>query len=360
MKKIKVVFFIGSLRMGGAENVAVKLCDIFVEHLGWDLILLTGDNLTNDFYKGEFAKRVSLNFDYETKSKFKEQVSRIFKLRYFVTEYKPDLIIASSTDSSLRAIISTLFIGVPLIICEHSNYHLLKSKPKKILRNILYPLANKIFLLTDRDLSNYPERIRKKSVVMINPLGLSPKPIKRIFSKKLLAVGRLCWEKGFDRAIEIMLKLDDSYSLTIVGDGDLKAYLISLSEELGVSDKVFFAGSTKNIQLFYEQADMLLVCSRCEGLPMVIPEANAYGVPVISYDCETGPRELIEDGNNGFLVKEGDTSEMVRKIKLLANDMSLYEEMSEKSYQKALCYTPKNIATLWKNEVIKLLKVESP
>ncbi len=348
---MKVIFFIGSLRVGGAERVAMRLCDAFTEKLKWDVTLLTGDKISTDFYICEHAKRASLSFDYARSCSVLEQFKRVLRFRAFVTYNQPDLIILSSTDSALRGLFSLIGLDVKTIVCEHNHYYHVKSKLKKVLRNMLYPLANKVFLLTERDIKNYPKSIQIRSVVMVNPLGVEPIMNNRQFNYKLLAVGRLIWNKGYDRLLEIFSRLDAKYTLTIVGDGDLNLDLKTLSNTLGVADRVSFVGTTTNVSEYYNTACLLLVTSRCEGLPLVIPEANSFGLPVVSYDCDTGPRELIRNGENGYLIKEGHSAEFIQSIRDLANDSVSYQHMSDASRKEAEKYSINNIVNLWRNQV---------
>ncbi len=347
---MKILFFIGSLRSGGAERVAVTLVEAFTKELKWEVILVTGDHIHNDFYHSDAVTRKSLEFNYQKNRNPIEQFRRIIRTRNYINEEDADILVFSSISFALRGLISSIGLGIPTIVCEHNNYFGLKSRLKRQLRNLLYPLASRIFLLTNRDLSNYANRVRRRCVVVPNPLGLSGKWVKHSFKYQLLAVGRLTEQKAFHRLLDVLYLLPDIYTLTVLGEGELKSTLAKKAEELGIASRVTFVGATKDIGPYYEQANILVMTSIYEGLPLVILEANAYALPVISYDCDTGPREMIVDGVNGYLIAEGDSDAMVDKITKLSNDEHLYKRMCDDAFKYSKRYSIGKILNYWKKQ----------
>lgn len=354
---MKVLFFIGSLRMGGAENVASQLSRGFEEILDWQVTIVTGDAKDTDFYPVSCSKRVSLNFDYSRSLSLFEQLRRLYKLRKLVKAQVPDYVVMFSTDSCIRGLVALIGLNQFTIACEHSNYNFVKSPLKRLVRNITYSLSSKVFLLTERDIENYPRFLRNKFSVMHNPLGIVGEMNNKDFNYKLLAVGRLSIHKGYDRLLKNFSELSTRYTLSIVGDGELMAELVSLAKQLKIQDRVCFVGATKNVKKYYKAASLLLLTSRREGLPVVIAEANAFGLPVISYDCETGPRELIIDGENGFVVDNDDSIAFNAAIDRIAIDPMLYKYMSCRAYYLAERFSIDKICRQWRDELqaIKVL-----
>ena len=122
----------------------------------------------------------------------------------------------------------------------------------------------------------------------------------------LLAVGKLNPQKGFDMLLNIVSKLDDSYHLTILGEGKDKQELESQIATLGLEDRVSMVGFCDNPYTYMGKADLFVLSSRFEGLPNVVLEANSCGLPVVAFDSAGGTGEIINDGENGFLVEAFD------------------------------------------------------
>ena len=355
---MNILILSGSLNSGGAERVSIKLCEGFVKYNISDTYLCTGTKIDSDFYHTSNLKRVSLDFDYLNRG-LCEQVKRIVKIRNVIKEKKIDVVLLISTDMAMRGIFSLFDMRVKTIACEHNNYYAVHSKFKRAFRNFLYLFCDKLVLLTKRDVANYPWYLKKKTIVMRNPLGLenphsliSKKQPTRI--KKLLAVGRLMHQKGYDRMLQIMSSLGDDYKLTIVGVGPLSSSLNELCCKMSLRDRVKFAGEVENVHDFYHEHDVLIMTSYYEGLPMVIGEANAFGLPVVCFNCPTGPQELIKHGYNGFLVRDGDCDAFVVHLNKLFTSNGKYEEMSYNAVESSKSMNLENISRQWLNIINNL------
>ncbi|WP_105175019.1 glycosyltransferase family 4 protein [Pseudoalteromonas sp. T1lg122] len=349
-----VLFVIGSLQSGGAERVAARLCSYW-SNSGYEITLATGVSKDSDFYDlDRKVERKSLGFNYNVSgliNKLSEQFTRFFKIESMLKSGNYDVVILSATDISIRFMLNLLISSKKVIICEHNNYYAVKSKFKKFARNILFKRADFLFLLTERDKETYLNKgfNADKLHVMKNPLGLPlPTYMEKEPTKKLLAVGRLTKQKSFSRLLRIVSTLDDSFNLTIVGDGEEKEELVSLCDELDLNNKVTFLGNQKDMDKVYRNHDVLLMTSIYEGLPMVIGEANAYGLPVIAFDCPTGPRELIEHNFNGYLIDDGDSEGFSRSIECLFKTPELYKTMSENAHFHAKKQSIEEVAESWK------------
>ncbi|MDH1625470.1 glycosyltransferase family 4 protein [Shewanella xiamenensis] len=354
----KIIFVIGSLQAGGAERVASRLCSYWAESEFFTVKLVTGDSKNNDFYHlSPLVFRESLNFNYNNISIFNkilEQFYRYFKIRKFLRESECDTIILSTTEISIRFLFNLLFTKSKIIVCEHNNYFALKSGFKRFFRFLMYKRADKVFLLTERDKVVYiSKRFSKQKIfVMRNPLGVENSIYKKKFINfKLLAIGRLTEQKAFHRLLEIFASLDSKYTLTILGEGPKKEALQALANEFAIADRVTFAGNSSNISDFYNEHDVLLMTSIYEGLPMVINEANAFGLPVIAYDCPTGPSEMIRNNVNGFLIPDGDKDAYVNMINHLLYDSDLYSKLSQESFIVSKKSSISVIADEWKKHL---------
>lgn len=166
---------------------------------------------------------------------------------------------------------------------------------------------DRFVVLTEADKDNWP-RVRNSAVIR-NPICFHPSAGNTLDNKTVLAVGRLTYQKGFDRLLEAWGKAVDcvkGWTLVFAGDGELRASLEAQARRLGVSGSVRFAGNVQDIASYYADASIVALTSHYEGLPMVLLESQAFGVPAVSFDCPCGPSEVIRDGENGRFVPEGD------------------------------------------------------
>ena len=150
-------------------------------------------------------------------------------------------------------------------------------------------------------------------------------------SKHVIAVGRLNYQKGFERLIQAWSSVDRSHpdwQLDIYGDGEDRKMLLNLVSDLNLEGKVLLHPSTPDIMNCYRESSFLVMSSRYEGLPMVLIEAQANGLPVISFDCKCGPKDIIANEKNGLLVKEGDVKALSKAIIRIIENRTLRQNMS--------------------------------
>jgi glycosyltransferase involved in cell wall biosynthesis len=162
------------------------------------------------------------------------------------------------------------------------------------------------------------------------PPIVEPDTIGAASRNRLLAVGRLVHQKGFDILIDVFAELAPRFpewELVIIGQGPDRAALRTSIEAHSLGARVFLAGDIGNIGDWYESADLFVLSSRFEGFPNALAEAMSYGLPVVSFDCETGPRDLVEDHVSGFLVAVGDRRALRDALAQLMGDESLRSRM---------------------------------
>lgn len=177
--------------------------------------------------------------------------------------------------------------------------------------------------------------------------------------KKVIAVGRYCYQKALDRLIDawsIVCQSVSDWKLYLVGDGEDRVSLQQQIERLGLSDKVILGRAETDMPSVYTDASILALSSRYEGLPMVLLEAQAAGLPIVSFECKCGPRDVLTDGGDGFLVKEGDVETLAARIRELIIDEDLRRRMGAEAYKNSERFSEEKVMTQWVelfNEVIK-------
>lgn len=165
-------------------------------------------------------------------------------------------------------------------------------------------------------------------------------------SQTVLAVGRYSHQKGFDLLLNAWKKMDTSgWTLRIAGSGD----------PLGDLPANVITGPSTDIVDEYRSAAFLVMSSRYEGLPMVLLEAQAAGLPVVSFACKCGPRDVITDGVDGFLVPEGDIDGLAAGMKRLMDDEHLRRRMGAAAFRNSARYDKERIMSLWDNLFRELL-----
>lgn len=368
MIKKKLIFYIPSFENGGAERVASVLLNYWIENnIFLPLVINTIPEEFDFFEIDSSISRTFLEYDYTKKgtlANITERLKRSLLLRKTLRERSEDLVISFLTTPSLLLLVSSIGLKKKVICCEHSNYYLYGNKYSRAVRNLLYFfLADQITLLTARDIDNYPTYLRKKITVVPNPLGIDgsnynctlDSSINKRNVTNLLFVGRLVEVKGIKRLCEILKEIkDDPWHLTICGDGPLRSYLENFLFKNRLSNKVRLTGSVKNIEKYYCNADLLVMTSLQEGLPMVIAEAMSFNIPVIAFDCPTGPREFISHNINGLLIEDNNYESYVNQLRFLLHNRNELKRLAYNTQKSIDSYRVSNINKTWKDLINKV------
>lgn len=178
---------------------------------------------------------------------------------------------------------------------------------------------------------------------------------------RVIAVGRLDYQKGFDRLIDVWKTVSDSgvaagWRLDIFGQGEWKERLQDMIEGYGLADSVSVNPPVKDIGKEYARSSVLVMTSHYEGLPMVMLEAMSAGIPVVSFDCKCGPKDLIRDGENGFLIKDGDITAMADALAGIISDSDLRRRMSACARDVSEEYSQERIMDAWVHLFMSLVR----
>jgi glycosyltransferase involved in cell wall biosynthesis len=180
---------------------------------------------------------------------------------------------------------------------------------------------------------------------------LEPRRWIRSDRKLLLAVGRLSEEKGFDRLLKAFSELaptNPEWDLVILGEGALRSELEISVRALGLAARVYLPGRAGNVGDWYASADLYVMSSRFEGFPNTLGEAMAHGCAAVSFDCDTGPRDIIRHNEDGILVPPvDDVQGLAAALENLMQDDELRRRMAEKATEVRQRYSFKNILEMW-------------
>ena len=207
---------------------------------------------------------------------------------------------------------------------------------------------DRMVVLTESARTDWPE-LHNLSLIP-DPLPFRVEAMSNNMSKRILSIGRYAYEKGNDLLLHAWAQVEKKYSdwsLDIYGMGEQTPYY-TLMDELGIDkNRCHLYGSLKNVKEEYLRSSFFVLPSRFEGFGLVIIEAMSCGLPVISFDCEDGPRNIISDGVNGFLISPFDTEEFANKIIQLIQDEDLRHHMANNAHQVSCRYDLTIIAAQW-------------
>lgn len=183
-----------------------------------------------------------------------------------------------------------------------------------------------------------------------HPPFLDPKDFLAPGQKMLLGIGRLTEQKGFDLLIEAFARISAKFPhwvLVILGEGPLYSNLVNQVKLYGLQDKVFMPGVAGNIGDWYRAADIYVMSSRFEGFGNTLAEALAYGVPAISFDCPTGPSDIIRHGIDGLLVPNGNVNSLADALSQLMGDEGMRLRFAQNAIEARERFSIGKVASLW-------------
>jgi GalNAc-alpha-(1->4)-GalNAc-alpha-(1->3)-diNAcBac-PP-undecaprenol alpha-1,4-N-acetyl-D-galactosaminyltransferase len=317
---MRVTFIISSICSGGAERVVATMANFWAKK-GWTITLLTLDDGEHQpFYELDPAiTHRPLAVAGTSKNIWQRVVNnvrRMFALRAAIRKSAPRIVISAMTETNVLTLLATMGLRVPVFVQEHTDPHEHRlAKPWELLRGLTYPRATNVVVLGQRSLAYFSPAIQQRARVIPNPIFVSVNTKvehgqgRRGNGRTVMAMGRLSPQKGFDSLIRAFAKIaarHPEWSLKVWGEGPMRAELELLARELGIESRVKLPGRTSDPFEKLREADLFVLSSHYEGFPMALCEAMACGVPVISFDCPSGPGEIIRDGVDGFLAPAGD------------------------------------------------------
>ncbi len=352
---MKIVFVNSSLQSGGTERAlsgyANYLCNFN------DITIIKLDSEPSFYKLDDRIKLINLGLIAKSSS-FIEAVfnnlKRIYILKKIFYKLSPDIVFSFQTQTNILSIIAAKISGLKIMAFEQINHLYEKSMAFIVLRRILYPMLDKLFVLTRFDQDYYGGFVKK--VVKIPNAVFVKFPEKNEFEKKekiILAVGRFHEDKQFDVLIKIFSRIDrQGYKLLIAGDGPIKDRCKKLVDELILSDSVFILEKTSEIEKLYSRARIFCLTSLMEGFPNVLIEAMSFGCVPVAFDCLTGPSDIITDSFDGFLIKDFNENKFAEKLSYLINNEDILRKMSEKSFDSAKRFYPEKILKYLESELV--------
>lgn len=374
-RPLKIVYCTPALYMaGGVERVLTLKANYFAEHFGYDItIILTEGKDKPLFYP--LSKRIKIvnldvNFEELWTCSFVKKVfvylskQRIFKQRLTaeLMRIRPDI-----TVSLLRREVN--FINdikdgskkIGELHVNRANYRNFEEGDANFIKNLFAKFwmrslvshlkqLDKFIVLTEEDKASWTELSNVE--VIPDPLAFDIAEVSPMKAKRVIAVGRYVYQKGFDLLLQAWAKIEKHFpdwELAIYGMGDRSPYE-NLARQLGVDmNRCHLNGSTQNIKKEYLESSLFVFSSRFEGFGMVLIEAMACGLPVVSFDCPCGPKDIVSHDEDGLLVPSGDIDKLANAMSQLMDSYELRHQMAKNAICNVRRFQIDEIADRWQS-----------
>lgn len=374
-ERYKIVFCTPAIySAGGVERVVSYKACYFAEQLGYDVTIIVTEGKGRDCYfplsdkvkvinfelgfeelwRASFIKKVYL---YLTKQR---QYKRLLKAE--LMRIRPDF-----TISMLRREINFLTSihdgskKIGELHVNRANYRNFEANDSNGLKRLFAKFwmrslvkklkrLDQLVVLTDKSKASWPELSNVSVIPDPIPMPI-PLAISDLHAKRVVTIGRYAYQKGYDLLLQAWAEVEKQYpdwTLDIYGQGDQTIYR-ELMGDLGIdANRCHLNGPVEDVVKTYQDSAIFVLSSRFEGFGLVLVEAMACGLPVVSFDCPAGPDEIITDGVDGLLVPSGDVQALAEKLMALMADEDLRQRLGKRARQTAQRYDMTVIANLWR------------
>lgn len=356
-----IVIVTKNLLPGGAERVIAQLLTEWYDNgIECSLILLNKGNI---FYKIPSNIHV-YEIGVLSKNKLLDKPKKYQKVRKIIKNISPDVVLSMPEEIGIYVIGALLGTKIPVVVSERNNPWVMPNKKTtRILRKLLYPHADGIVFQTNQAASFFSKKIQNKGIVLPNPLDSSriPEPFTGERDKVIVGAGRFEPQKNFSLLIASFKEFyqqHQDYKLVIYGDGRMRK---QLEEEIENTElpmgTITLPGRVTDLPKKINSAAVFVLTSDYEGLPNVLIEAMAMGVPCVSTDCPPGgPAQLIKHKENGFLYPVGNKDELVNYLNLLTDGHDISNRFSIESRKLKESLDANIICKEWAEYLAKRIK----
>lgn len=367
---MKIVIVGNNFNMGGIQRVSKVIGEKIAEahNVYFYSVYNTNNyyNIENNFIDASFPLTVEFFLRLYSKSlRTIESVIRkgefsqarykkafLNKLIHFIENNNIDIVILTSP-----VLITSIFYlkrntKAKYIAWLHNNYDTYINKYTKGYNQEFYKglkSADKVVCLTKYDYTKY-SLLNDKTTYIYNPLTIDNKRTSELTNKKICFTGRIEFEhKGIDRLLKVAKYLPSDWKIELAGTGkkDQVAKLKKIIKDERLEQKIIFKGPLKEELInHYLESSIYLMTSRWEGMPLVLAEAMSFGLPIVAFE-QTGSSEVLDGGNFGVLIENGNIEEMVKQLKKLVNSFDLRKEYQKLSLQRVQDFDMKKIIGKW-------------
>ncbi|MCK0131207.1 glycosyltransferase family 4 protein [Flavobacteriaceae bacterium F08102] len=347
-KLVKIVLVTPLLDHGGGQRFVTELANHWAKQ-GHDVTIVLLRSGASFYPLRPEVKVIALGYTHEpNQSKWKTVKSGIetfFKLRRVIRSIRPRFVLSILSSTNILTLAATRFTNTKVYVNDIMSPYRNRSTWEKRCRKLLYRKADGVIALTGIAKSIIQKETKNPHVVAI------PNPVKKIVldqniakEKMILNVGRLDSAKGQHFLIDAFYQLNrPDYRLVILGEGDKRKSLEKQIKSYKLEDTVLLPGAVIDIDPWLAKAEIFAFPSVTESWGLALTEAMAAGLPCVSFDCEVGPREMINDGKNGFLIPVGDVGGLRQKLAILIGDPKLRRRLGNQAKIDAEMYNIEHI-----------------
>lgn len=337
-KKKNITFIIASLEgFGGTNRVATLLANGLSSY--HDITILSRYSIKNTYPLNSEVKDIKFTGN---------NLFFVWQCKKYINDKNPDVVVIHTMSKLTPAILGVRIKTEVIWSLEHISFDF-HNQIFKYLRRKLYKKLDKVVTLTHEDAKNYTFIADKVSVIA----NSNPLPIRQSFdnlnSKIVVSIGRLTTQKGYDlliKAWSLVNKKHPDWSLYIYGEGEDKTKLEGLITRSNLQN-ITLKGITNNVKSIYDAAAFYVMSSRFEGFGMVLIEAQSRGLPIVSFDCPSGPAEIVHHGIDGILVENGNVSALTNAMIDMIESPHLRKEMAVEALQSAQTYHIDKVVEEW-------------
>tara|TARA_R110000868_G_scaffold411734_2_gene708268 strand:- start:3372 stop:4496 length:1125 start_codon:yes stop_codon:yes gene_type:complete len=357
---------------GGAEKILTQKLNYWADVYNYDVLLITSEQNNNPicYPLSKKVKHIDLNIGYNNGSyfNFKNIIKfpkHFVKLRKEIKKFNPNAIFLIS--------LTWIRFALPLIAYEfriyneyHTSYYGFKlgynnssalGKIKKIIsENLIKIIENYYTNIIFLNIQEFNFYRRKNGVIIPNFFDNNIYSGETTKKNQVISLGRMSYQKGYDMLLDAWAIVDDKiigWELNIYGNGENKEILKSKMKAYNFQNKVHINDAISDVNKKLSESQFYVMSSRFETFPMVLLEALSNGLPVISFDCPTGPKSILTNNEDGILVEPNNIEKLAKKIHLLIENYELRNRMSKKAKTNVIRFKPEFIMPLWDNLINK-------
>ena len=352
---------------GGVARVLAIKSDYFIRQFGHQIHFITQNQSCGESFF-DFNPNCVFHDIKRKGNKFLNYLFYFKNLKKILSAIEPDCILVC--DFGYKGFLVPFFIKtkVPIIFEAHGSIY---NESRLLPNNVVIRLGKKLkYIFRKNCVKNFDAFVAlsqeslgewniQNGFVIPNPNWIKADNISIFDSKIVVAIARHSHEKGLDRLLKIWKKIVQTHpdwKLEIYGEKLPESPLSQLVDDLRLQESVIFFDPLQDIAAIYQNASIIVMTSRSEGFPMVLVEAMAFGLPVIAYDCPIGPRVLIQNEVNGFLIEDNNEDKFVIKLGSLMNDKSLRTHLGQNAKISVQKYDVEKIMTKWQKFIFDLAK----
>ncbi len=359
----RVALVISSLTGGGAERVFCAVARHFADEGRAVSVVTIGSRATDVYVLPAGVHRIALDRVVPSRHLVEGMVrsaGRAAALRRALVALAPDAVVSFLGRTNVLALLAVAGTGIPVLVCERSDpRHERIGVSWAALRQILYPRAAGVVVQTASAEAWARARARRVYVIpnFVERPPLFASPGARRGARRIVAMGRLEPEKGFDLLVEAFARLAPAHpkwSLHILGEGGERGRLEALAVHLGLGARVHLPGRVADPVPHLASAHVFALPSRYEGIPNALLEAMACGLPVVASDSASGALEVVEDGRTGLLVRSADAVALAAALDRLLSDPEERRRLGECARDAMSRLAPERILPRWSTVLANL------